>query len=233
MIIDTALSLQEHRLRSTLAAGLRRAQRTNRPTLVSIVQRAPLCDPLVVFERGAGLAGERMFWSSPREEYVIAGVDAAWALTLEGSDRFAAAAAAWRDLCADALIDDPFGVLGTGPVLMGGFSFDPLRPATSLWEGYPDGLLVLPRFVLTRIDDTAWLTINIVVWPDSALDDETEAALRVYDLFDGESVELTPARSSQIIAAGDVMPADRWKTIVGQIERDLRRGDLGKVVLAR
>src|SRR5690349_15225021 len=125
MIIDTALSLQEHRLRSALAAGLRQAQHTSRPTLVSSVLRAPLCDPLVIFERGAGLAGERMFWSSPRGDYVIAGVDAAWALTLQGTDRFAAAAAAWRGLCADALIDDPFGVLGTGPILMGGFSFDP------------------------------------------------------------------------------------------------------------
>jgi isochorismate synthase len=233
MIIDTTLNLQEHRLRSMLAAGLRQAQHKDRPALVSTVLRAPLRDPLTFFERGADLADERMFWSSPREEAVIAGVDAAWTLTVAGSDRFAEAAAAWRDLCADALIDDPFGALGTGPLLMGGFSFDPLRPATPLWEGYGDGRLMLPRFALTYAGGQAWLTINTVVWPDSALSHETEAALRVYDLFDGAMSNTAPALGGQIIAAEDVPPADRWQSTVRSIERDLRHGDLGKVVLAR
>jgi hypothetical protein len=98
MIVDTTLNLQEHRLRSLLATSLRQAQRNRRPVLVSSVLRAPLCDPLMLFERGAELAGERLFWSSPEEEYAIAGVGAAWTLTLAGPGRFAEAAAAWRAL---------------------------------------------------------------------------------------------------------------------------------------
>src|SRR5215475_2653492 len=108
MIIDTVITIQERRLRSLLADGLRRAQQTGRPALVSMVLRAPEADPLAFFERGARLADERVFWSAPGGECVVAGVDAAWTLTSHGSNRFTEASAAWHDLCANALIEDPF-----------------------------------------------------------------------------------------------------------------------------
>ena len=140
MILDTVITIQEHRLTSLLADGLRQARERGRPVLVSIVQRAPQYDPLTFFDHGGRVGGDRLFWSTPGAEYTLAGVDAAWGLSAAGASRFADAADAWRELCADALIDDQFGVLGTGPILMGGFSFDPLRPTTELWAGFPDGL---------------------------------------------------------------------------------------------
>src|SRR5438046_10690293 len=108
MIIDTAITIPEHRLHVRLAAGLDQAQRSGRPTLVSTVLRAPQCDPLDFFARGAILADERFFWSNPGAEYAIAGVDAAWTLALAGASRFAGATTACHALCTDALIDDPF-----------------------------------------------------------------------------------------------------------------------------
>jgi len=233
MIIDTAITIPEHRLHARLAAGLRQAQRTGRPALVSTVLRAPQCDPLDFFARGASLADERFFWSNPGAEYAIAGVDAAWTLVVTGGGRFADATAAWSALCADALIDDPFGVPGAGPLLMGGFSFDPLRPATPLWEGYPDGLLVLPRYVLTSADGAAWLTLNAVIEPDSTFYAEAELVSRIYDLFDGDPLAAMLAPAGRIRRSEDVMPAEQWQAIVGQVEQNLRRGELGKVVLAR
>jgi isochorismate synthase len=233
MIIDTVITIQEHRLQSLLADGLRQAQRSGHPVLVSTVLRAPQTDPLAFFDRGARVAGERLFWSAPGGECVLAGVGAAWMQPAHGTSRFADVSAAWRELCANTLIEDPFGALGTGPILMGGFSFDPLRPSTELWEGYPDGLLVLPRFLLTQADGTTLLTLNAVLYPDSSLAAATAAALRVYDLFDGEPLEPGLARAGQIRSAEDVPAAAEWQAIVSQVEQALRRGDLGKVVLAR
>ncbi len=232
MIIDTAITIPEHRLHARLAAGLQQAQRSGRPTLVSTVLHAPQCDPLVFFARGASLADERFFWSNPGTEYAIAGVDAAWTLVLTGAGRFTADAA-WRELCADALIDDPFAMPGTGPLLMGGFSFDPLRPSMPLWEGYPDGLLVLPRYVLTSANGAAWLTINTVFEPDSPPDAAADIIARIYELFEGDprSANLSPVGG--IDHGEDVMPAEQWKAIVRQIEQRMRLGELGKVVLAR
>ena len=136
--------------------------------------------------------------------------------------------------CAlDALIDDPFAVPGSGPLLMGGFSFDPQRPAMPLWEGYPDGLLVLPRYVLTSADGAAWLTINTVFEPDSTLDAEADIVARIYELFDGEPLAANLSPVGGIRHGEDVMPAEQWKAIVRQVEQNMRRGDLGKVVLAR
>ena len=104
MIIDSVLTIQERRLESLLATGLEQARRQGRPILVSTVLRAPQRDALSFFGTGAALADDRLFWSSPRGEYTIAGVDAAWSLALAGPRRFADAAAAWHELCATALI---------------------------------------------------------------------------------------------------------------------------------
>src|SRR5258707_13056533 len=98
MIIDTAITIPEYRVHARFAAGLQQAQRSGRPTLVSTVLRAPQCDSLDFFARGAILADERFFWSNPGAEYAIAGVDAAWTLVLAGPGRFADAAAVWCDL---------------------------------------------------------------------------------------------------------------------------------------
>jgi isochorismate synthase len=233
MIIDTAITIPEHRLHARFAAGLQQAQRSGRPTLVSTVLRAPQCDPLDFFARGASLAGERFFWSSPGAEYAIAGVEAAWTLALAGAGRFADAASSWGELCAGALIDNPFAVPGTGPLLMGGFSFDPLRPSTPLWEGYPDGLLVLPRFVLASAEGGTWLTINTVFEPDSPPDAAADIVARIYELFEGEPLSARRLPAGTIARGEDVMPAEQWKAIVRQIEQVMRRGELGKVVLAR
>ena len=233
MIIDTAITIPEHRLHARLAAGLQQAQRSGRTTLVSMVLRAPQCDPLDFFARGVSLADERFFWSNPGAEYAIAGVDTAWTLTLAGSGRFTDAAAAWHDLCAEALIDDPFAVAGSGPLLMGGFSFDPQRPAQPLWQGYPDGLLVLPRYLLTSADGAAWLTINTVFEPDSAPALAADIVARIYELFDGDPLSASLSPAGGIRHGEDVMPAEQWKAIVRQVEQNMQRGDLGKVVLAR
>src|SRR5947207_14965928 len=107
MIIDTAITIPEHRLHARLAAGLDQARRSGRPTLVSTVLRAPQCDPLDFFARGASLADERFFWSNPGAAYAIAGVDAAWTLALAGASRLVDATALWRERCVDVLVVAP------------------------------------------------------------------------------------------------------------------------------
>ena len=68
-------------------------------------------------------------------------------LEISGPDRFARAAAWWKDVCA-GLDVQPSEVPGAGPVAFGSFAFD------------PDGVsvLVVPRVVLGRRDGRTWLT---------------------------------------------------------------------------
>ena len=55
--------------------------------------------------------------------------------------------------------------IGVGPILLGGFAFGPSPRVGPGWEGYPDGRLVLPRYLLTSVDGATWLTINAVLGP--------------------------------------------------------------------
>lgn len=228
------VDLDEQRLRSRLDAAWRQAQWQRRPVLTSVALPVPSVDHLSFFEQGARLASDRLFWTCPEGGLALTGVGAAWTLAPEGPGRFAEAAAAWREVCTGAVIDAPAGVLGTGPVLLGGFAFDPRRPATSRWAGYPDGLLVLPRYLLASSHGMTWLTVNTVLWPDSEPTAGVEAAVHASrTLLAGARVRGAAETGANGLTVEEVLPAAAWKATVRSLTSDMRQSDLEKVVLAR
>jgi menaquinone-specific isochorismate synthase len=56
----------------------------------------------------------------------------------------------WRSICADAEIDDPMGLHGTGLVAFGALAFDPRSRSSSR--------LIVPHAVIGRRDGRAWIT---------------------------------------------------------------------------
>lgn len=220
-------------VQSLIETGVYRARRAGRPILVSLVLPVAPGDPLMFFARHGSHARNRLFWSSPTEGYALAGIGAAWTLEVSGSRRFADAAAAWRDCCAEAVIDAATDAPGTGPLLPGGFAFDPLRPATPLWEGFPAGRLVLPRYLLTRTDDATWLTINAVVRPDSVPSQEVRTLLWHLPALLSPALAPRPTLPAQTFALEEALPAETWKKIVSTLVQTMQHGDLEKVVLAR
>ena len=166
MTLDYVTTVPAH-LADQLVAGAAQARRQRGPVLVSLTERIPWQDAVAFFERGAALAEERAFWEQPSAGWALAGVGAAQTFTAGGPDRFARVDAAWQALLAGALLSGTDPAAGAGPVLLGGFAFDPDHPATALWHGFPDALLVLPRFLLRSTATELWLTTNLVLWPDS------------------------------------------------------------------
>ena len=147
---------------AAMRAGAERARRLGRPVVVSITRPATPRQALDLF--AASAAAARHLWLRPATGEALVGLGAVEALTLHGPDRFAQAAQAWRDLLAEAVVDDASGGLPwTGPVLLGGFRFDVQSPPTELWDGFPDGRLLLPRVVYSERDGQAWLTRNTVL----------------------------------------------------------------------
>ncbi|HMA33452.1 MAG TPA: isochorismate synthase [Chloroflexia bacterium] len=239
-----------------LTAGQAAARRQRRPVLVSFSEAVAAGDPLTLFARGAGLAATRLYWEAPGQEVTLVGVGAAAEFPASAAERFAATAAGWQDLLAGAHIDrGPFAgqrLPGVGPTLLGGFAFDPQRPPTRTWEGFPAGLMVLPRFLLTCTAGHTALTTSLIVDPAGdpaalAAQLEAERALlfdlapvpapaREFDLSPGPA----PARGGEIRGLGgrslqvaDVRPAAEWKAAVAGVAGDIRAGALEKVVLAR
>jgi isochorismate synthase len=225
-----AVGLEERRLGALLRAAHRRARRLERPVLASAVLPVEARDPLACF--AAAPPGERTLWSCPSEGYEMAAVGAAWRISGAGAARFAEVGRAWRALCADALIDGA-GDTGTGPVLLGGFAFDPLRPRTPLWGDFPDALLTLPRYLVTRAGATAWLTVSALIAPDAPPPDPERLLAPIVGLLDRASGERRAPAVESPLAVEDALPEGAWRGIVAESIGRMRRDGLEKVVLAR
>lgn len=191
-------------------AGAERARRLGRPVLVSVTRPTTPRQALDLF--GASAATDRHLWLRPATGEALVGLGAVDVLTLHGHGRFAQAAQGWRDLLEAAVVDDASGGLAwTGPLLLGGFRFDVQSPPTELWDGFPDGRLLLPRVLYSQRDGQAWLTTNTILA-------QTNAAA-------------TPFRGE----GGQGRTPPDWQHLVETVARGIRSGHLGleKVVLAR
>lgn len=248
-MVTAAPSLVPAYLRERLIALSRRAAPREAATLVSVSVAAPRLDPLALFAGCA--AADRVYWERPDEGVALAGVGAAW--TTE-TGQPAGAADSWRDLLRDAAIDD--GAIDAraarvlaGPLLLGGFAFDPARPATSLWNGFPVGRLVLPCLLVVSAGGVSFLTVNRLVSPgeDVALEpllSWLEDALRPlaptlsnraadHDGAGAETHVSAPAGSGPGIVVADVLARAIWEALVADGAAACRAGRLRKVVLAR
>ncbi len=159
------LPTQATRLYDRLADGVTTARRTNAPVLVSLSEAVATIDPLTFWAAGRQVAADRLYWAAPGGSLTLAGVGVAQVFTGTGPDRFATVAAAWAVTLATAQIDDGLCAAqpGSGPTLLGGFAFDPDRPTTPAWTGFPAGLLILPQFLLSTAHGATVLTTSVVV----------------------------------------------------------------------
>lgn len=230
-------------LLATLRQAASQAVRLDRGVLVSFSQPVEFCNPLRVFIAFRQLAmGESFFWEQPKEQRALVGVGAAATIKVDGPTRFSTATEQWRVLQQDAVIACAPGMMPHdtgGPVFFGGFAFDPLNPHTPLWEGFPDGLLVLPALAFHCNQEGAALTINRIV---KATDD---AEFLVREMIAAMSrvqaeVERVIPEPRQAMSSGreqlfeqDLLPRVAWEAQVADAVKMIRGGAYEKVVLAR
>ncbi len=216
--------------RDALHTGQQRALSLGQPVLVSLTLPVEPREPVALY---ATISPEReaYFWEQPSSGRALVGAGVAAALQAQGEARFAATSAQWRALLRHAIIvatPDLPDDAARGPILCGGFAFDPHRPRTPLWRGFPDSLLVVPHALYALFADRATLTLSRMI----SGDDDTDALA-------AETVAWeqcpTPALSEPEIAmqVRDLRPAGEWMELVAQAARLVRDGELQKVVLAR
>jgi isochorismate synthase len=174
------------------------------PRLASTTRAIPLVDPIDAFA-AAGDAS-RALWLRPATNEALVGLGCAFSF----SGGFDAISAGWQELLSDAAIDQDGPA---GPLLMGGFSFDPSAPTSALWEGFGAAQLVLPERLIRVQSNRAWLTTSAVAEPLPA--EQPVQAMRAVP-----SLGLNP---------------DDWRDLVSTMALGMRTGHLGvrKVVLAR
>ncbi|WP_419955844.1 isochorismate synthase [Neobacillus niacini] len=227
------VTIQETELKDRGISAVQSAQKLGRPILISEVHKMDRIDPISFFNVGRErYLGERFYWKDPSEEVVLIGIGITKQIQSDqATDRFFHVEEEWKKFLTDSLIFNPFNKNGLGPVMFGGFSFDPLKAKTPLWSKYADSLFHVPKYMLTIVKGQTYLTTNIVCTPndDYTLFEKviTERTQLLASLK--ENTDFIPAK---LLEMKEILPL-QWKQTVDDVVEDLKTGSLKKVVLAR
>jgi menaquinone-specific isochorismate synthase len=227
------VTIQKTELKERGLLAVNRAKELGRPILISEVHKMDTVNPLSFFNIGKErFLGERFFWKDPSDEIILIGLGISKQIQSDqATDRFFHVEKEWQNFLLDNLIFNPYTENGIGPVMFGGFSFDPIKDKTDLWSKYSDSLFHLPKYMLSIIKGKTFLTTNIVC---TANDD-----FSLFDKVMDERKQLLASLDNRghtkpvnLIETLEISPQE-WKDSVDSVVEDLKAGPLKKVVLAR
>jgi isochorismate synthase len=221
------------KLEKAWGRAVARAKDAGRAVLVSYTQKlARGVDPIAFFESASVGGHDAFYWEEPARDFAFVAVGTAAAVESSGIDRFAETRAAWKRLLEDAVVENCHLARGTGPVLTGGFSFDPDHAAVGAWKGFSSGSLVLPAIHLTRVNGATYLTVNAVVGgSDAKAGASWRAALNLLGAaFERARV---PANAINTLAVEEAKDAAEWEDLVRTALERMRESPFEKVALAR
>lgn len=239
-------------------AAARAGGRTAPMAWVSIATAA--LDPVGLFAAARAAGHEAALWLQPAAGRSLVGIGRAWATEPSGPERFATAAARWRELVAEAAgapdddaPGDPVGTDGgpvpdsclpaSGPLLLGALGFSGRTPGSGEtaepWASFGAASLVLPTFTLIR--DGGRSRVVVAVGPEQVeRADAARLELTWASLAAAASGPASPLdRRSEVDGAGTLRPVEErpdraaWDRIVGLFAGGVGRGRIDKVVLAR
>lgn len=224
-------TIQFGELHTLLADGIETAREHRQRILVSMAQQVDRHDPITFFSSGKAYSGERTFWSDPTKELTLVGIGSALTFeTEEAEDRFQYIEREWEQLLKNSIIKCAENVPASGPALIGGFSFDPYKRKTALWESYPAAKMTLPKYLLTIYRGKTYLTVNRVV-ADS--DDAISLAHRLIE----EQTKLCQSTSLPELTTATFQKEEinpqAWLKSVEKATADIQNNELEKIVLAR
>src|SRR5699024_2126861 len=119
-------------------------------------------DVLEVFQAAQQTEENRLFWTNHHHDFSIVGIGVAKKIvaTENTEARFSKIQHEWKEIVEQAVIHNPYQQKGTGLTAIGGMSFDPERPTTSLWGKFPAGRMTIPKYVIIKVHDKYYMTMN-------------------------------------------------------------------------
>lgn len=214
-------------LRIAMHKACESAARLERAILAVASIVVPRIDMFSVFARYSsqmdaniwlGLAGSSML-----------GLGAALECTGEGKDRFATISACWHDAVRHAVIEGD-----APPVAFGGFRFDAARPASSVWPGFGDGALVVPRLTVVQYGrDCCRVIAAEQMFPGSDAVARAEAALSLWEGLAGGNAIHPTHRNAHVEVLIPKNAKNQWCALVHAALHSISQGDARKIVVAR
>ncbi len=192
-------------------------------------------NPFSFFEAGKNsFSGQRIFWSEPSRNFYIVGIGHTYTIdVLKKQDRLKYVKSKWQQLLQEHIVNSKNSLVhGTGPVLLGGFSFDPYKNKSNLWKDYSDGKLILPTFMLTILNKEAWLTTNVIVNKSDKYNWENTWLKKQKNLLLKNNIEISPLNKNYKVSSLEIEP-EKWINSVANAVEGIKEGLIDKVVLAR
>ncbi|MFC3884714.1 isochorismate synthase MenF [Bacillus songklensis] len=227
------IAIKQHPLQA-LQEACEQAKKEGKPRLVSFVKRINPYDPLALFCNGRKMFyGERFIWMDAARQYTFIGLNHLHVMTTKrNQDRYRSIEKQWKRFIDQSVHKKDMFPTGTGPLLFGGFSFDPQKEQTNLWREFPSGKFIVPQFLYTAIEHEAYFTINVLVTEKNRAAEIVHWLKRVEETLFGENNrELNPF-PSKMLHQEEVEPI-KWKEAVDEATKRIQRGEIEKVVLAR
>ncbi|MED1206059.1 isochorismate synthase MenF [Heyndrickxia acidicola] len=213
--------------------ALEKASLDKRAVLFSYTEElSSFAAPLDLFSASySEFYGERYFWKEPNDEVILIGLGSIYSLRVnqQTENRFQYIDREWEKLLASAYIFNPFDISGTGPLLMGGFSFDSETERDQNWTSFGNAAFHLPQIMISSIKGQTFLTINIMATRN---DDEGTLELlqeKVQKLFGSTDQN----KEISNIVNQEELNAHEWKESVALAVNAIQEGELDKVVLSR
>lgn len=228
------VTILETELKNGVHQAIKKAKECLVPVLVSEVQKIEMIEPLFFFSAGNDkFMGERFFWKDPEAQTILVGVGHTKQIQSDdATDRFYYTENEWRELIKESIILKEEDIQGTGPIMFGGYSFDPLKGKSSLWSKFPDSLFHVPKHLLTVLNGEAYLTTNILCTQHDELS-------LIEKLHEERQILINNAKlqpiiqQSRMVEIREVVEPEEWKQSVRDLVVGLREDELKKVVLAR
>ncbi|MRX72431.1 isochorismate synthase [Bacillus lacus] len=179
-------------------------------------------------------AGERFYWSSPDGLTTLAGLGNELVLQTDypSKERFRHIENGWKRF-KKYVYGNHQGSNGTGPLLFGGFSFDPEKGQSETWSSFSSGSFFMPSMMLTKNKYEYSLTINKVVYPHES---PRQCAVHFHKMErsvhrDGQHGAGKGQKQSECFLL-EVASAE-WLDAVKAATVSIKNKEIDKVVLAR
>lgn len=197
--------------------------------LISITEKIDKISPYEFFEQAKKIDNHRFFWSNTSDCFTMVG--AGRATTLRAThDVYDQIEQQWKEIIGQSFISDPYRQAGTGPVVLGGFPFDPLEVSDGLWHDFEGSAFTLPAYVLVQNKEASFLTINIFI--DLASDSQSiyqQIKQQLYYLLAPVSYSTEQAN----IQTTKEKKPEKWRDLVQKATLAINEGKAAKIVLAR
>lgn len=205
-----------------------KAASVNQSVLISYTKKIEQLDPLHFFRKSEQFfEGQRFFWSNPDHSHVMVGAGVAAEFTADGEDeRYHDIEKQWKRFIEQAVCNKC--THSVGPVMYGGFSFDPKKEKTKLWDQFADALFTLPTFMLTKVEGNTYITINYLSDCDESV--LKELVRLEEELLSGSSIK--HVNTTSIVKCLEMDPME-WKESISKVTEKITDGQMDKVVLAR